>query len=168
MTDARLTRRGLLGGAGAAAAASALPSAASAKPRQSVEIVVGGQWVGPLPNEPATASVPTQAVYRPQARIYKLARKMGIGTFKTYNKGQYVDYSSVTGLTRYSSSTRIPTDPGTANAAKALYEFNQMAAQVPLDAPYTAANAALWDGQTVETWMRENLDPPNQSPYSPS
>jgi len=215
MTDARLTRRGLLGGAGAAAAASALPSAASAKPRQSVEVVVvggglagltaawllhragvdvqllearnrvggrtlnhhlgggrvievGGQWVGPLPNEPATASVPTQAVYRPQARIYKLARKMGIGTFKTYNKGQYVDYSSVTGLTRYSSSTRIPTDPGTANAAKALYEFNQMAAQVPLDAPYTAANAALWDGQTVETWMRENLDPPNQSPYSPS
>jgi monoamine oxidase len=219
MADTRLTRRGLIGGAGAVAAATAVPSAARAarrgKPpsrsRRAADVVVvgaglagltaawqlhraglnvrvleardrvggrtlnhhlgggkvievGGQWVGPLPNEPATASVPTQAVYRPQARVYNLARQLGIGTFKTYNQGDYVDYSSVTGLTRYSSSTRIPTDPGTGNAAQALYELNQMAAQVPVDAPYTAANAALWDGQTVETWIREKLTPPDQPP----
>ena len=129
-------------------------------------IEVGGQWVGPLPSEPATATVPTEAVYRPQSRIYGLARELGIGTFKTYNTGDYIDYSAVTGLTRYSSSTRVPTDPGTANAGAALADLNRMAAQVPVDAPYTAANAALWDGQTVETWIRQNLSPPNQSPTS--
>jgi monoamine oxidase len=129
-------------------------------------IEVGGQWVGPLPGEPATASVPIQAVYRPQARVYSLARQLGIGTFKTYNRGDYVDYSRVTGLTRYSSSSRIPTDPGTANAGQALYELNRMAAQVPVQAPYTAADAAQWDGQTVETWMRENLVPAGQPPDS--
>ena len=53
------------------------------------EIEMGGQYVGPIPNEPATASVPTQAVYRPQARIFGLAAELGIGTFKTYNNGDY-------------------------------------------------------------------------------
>jgi monoamine oxidase len=131
-------------------------------------IEVGGQWLGPLPNEPATATVPTQAVYQPQARLFNLAREMGIGTFKTYNNGDYIDYSSVTGLSRYSSSTRIPIDPGTANAGQAVYQLNQMAAQVPVDAPYTAADAALWDGQTLETWIRQNLTPPGQPPESSS
>jgi monoamine oxidase len=131
-------------------------------------IEVGGQWVGPLPSEPATSSVPGQAVYRPQARVYALAAELGIGTFKTYNSGDYIDYSTVTGRTRYASSTRIPTDPGTSNAALALSKFNQMARQVPLDAPYQAPQAALWDGQTVETWMRENLVPNGEPPGSPS
>jgi monoamine oxidase len=129
-------------------------------------IEVGGQWVGPLPKEPATATVPTQAVYWPQAKVYQLAQSMGIGTFKTYNVGDYIDYSSVSGVSRYSSSTRIPTDPGTLNAGQALADVNQMAATIPLDAPYDAPNAPLWDGQTVETWIRQNLTPPNQAPNS--
>jgi len=127
-------------------------------------IEVGGQWVGPLPGEPATASVPTQAVYWPQAEVYQLARSLGIGTYKTYNAGDYVDYSTVTGRTTYASSTRIPTDPGTANAGYGLYQLNEMAKQVPTDAPYTAASAALWDSMTFETWMRQNLQPANQAP----
>jgi monoamine oxidase len=129
-------------------------------------IEVGGQWVGPLPGEPATATVPTQAVAQPQARIYGMARSLGIGTFKTYNNGDYVDYTSATGLTRYSSSGRIPLDAGAANAGLALSELDAMATQVPLDAPWEAPQAALWDGQTVETWIRENLLPAGQPPNS--
>jgi monoamine oxidase len=222
MSEQKLTRRTVIGAAGAAAAAGVVPASASAaKPdlarrsrsKRSYDVVVvgaglaglsaawlleraglhvhvlearnrvggrtlnhplgggkvievGGQWVGPLPDEPATATVPTQAVYQPQTRIFNLAEQMGIGTFKTYNDGDYIDYSSVTGLTRYSSSTRIPIDPGAANAGQAVYELNRMAATVPVDAPYNAANAALWDGQTVETWIRENLAPPDQPPTS--
>jgi monoamine oxidase len=129
-------------------------------------IEVGGQWVGPLPHEPASATFPQQAVYWPQAKVYTLARHFGVKTFKTYNQGEYVDYSSESGLSRYSSSTRIPTDPGTTNAGQALFELNNMAKQVPLDAPYRAGNAELWDSQTVETWMRQNLNPQNQPPGS--
>src|SRR5205085_3182004 len=108
-------------------------------------IEVGGQWVGPLPGEPAKASVPTQAKYWPQAHVFKLAKSLGIGTYKTYNQGQYVDYSSVNGRTTYSSSTRIPSDPGTANAGEAIYKLNQMAAQVNLRAPYRSPQAEAWD-----------------------
>jgi monoamine oxidase len=129
-------------------------------------IEVGGQWVGPLPGEPATATFPQQAVYKPQERVYALAQALGVGTYKTYNNGEYVDYSSTTGRTTYASSTRIPSDPGTANAGNALLQLNEMAKQVPTDAPYSAASAEEWDSQTFETWMRENLQPRNQAPSS--
>jgi len=127
-------------------------------------VEMGGQFVGPLPSQPATASFPNQAVYNPQDRVYNLAKSLGIGTFSAYNKGDYINYTRQTGVVRYSSSTRIPPDPSTHNAGYALFQLNQMARQVPKDAPWTASNAALWDGMTVETWMRENLVPPNQPP----
>ena len=131
-------------------------------------IEVGGQWIGPLPGEPATATVPTQAVYRPQDHLYALAKSLGVGTYKTYNSGDYVDYSSVTGRTTYSSATRIPTDPGAANAGYGLYQLNEMAKQVSTDAPWEASNAEQWDSQTLETWIRQNLQPPGQAPGAPT
>lgn len=224
MAEARVTRRGLIGGAGAGAALVSLPglvrpgSAQARSVPHSADVVViggglagltaartiaetgrsvvvlearhrvggrtlnhhlgpqgfpgrvievGGQWVGPLPGEPATASVPTQAVYWPQSHVYKLAKALGIGTYKTYNKGDYIDYSSVNGRSRYASSTRIPTDPGTANAGLAIYKLNQMAKQINRSAPYRSPNAEQWDSQTFETWMQQNLAPPNGSPSSP-
>jgi monoamine oxidase len=127
-------------------------------------IEVGGQWVGPLPSEPATATIPSQAVYRPQDQVYALARSLGIATYKTYNAGNYVDYSKVSGRTTFPGASRLPVDPGTPNAGQGLVAFNNMAKQVPVDAPWTAAQAELWDSQTVETWMRANLNPSGQPP----
>ncbi|HWC37446.1 MAG TPA: FAD-dependent oxidoreductase, partial [Acidimicrobiales bacterium] len=132
--------------------------AANGFPGRVVEM--GGQFVGPLPNEPATASVPTQAVYWPQSRIYGLAAELGIGTFKTYNAGDYLNYLRGIGATRYNSSTRIPPDPSAANAGLALGLLNQMARQVDPAAPWTAPNATDWDSETVESWMRRTLVPP--------
>jgi len=122
-------------------------------------VEMGGQFVGPLPNEPATASIPGQEVYNPQDRVYNLARQLGIGTYKTYNQGDYLNYQRGQAV-RYSSSTRIPPDLGTANAGIALGILNQMAKQVPRDAPWNAPQAAEWDGETVESWMRRTLVPP--------
>jgi monoamine oxidase len=119
---------------------------------------VGGQWVGPLPGEPATATFPNQAVYRPQDQVYTLAQQLGIGTFATYNQGNYLDYSNGQ-LTQYSSQTRIPSDPSTANAGYAIFNLNQMASTVDTTSPWTNANAEAWDQQSFETWMRENLNP---------
>ncbi|MBJ7608962.1 MAG: FAD-dependent oxidoreductase [Candidatus Dormibacteraeota bacterium] len=121
-------------------------------------IEVGGQWVGPLPGEPATATVPAQAVYKPQSRIYALAKQVGIGTFKTYNSGKYVDFSNGN-RTTYDSSTRIPADLSAPNAGLGLGLLNQMAAQIDTNAPYNHPKALQWDQQSVETWMRENLPP---------
>ncbi len=131
-------------------------------------IEVGGQWIGPLPGERPVASVPTQATRWPQAHLFKLAKSLGIATYKTYNSGQYVNYSSVSGRTTYSGSSRIRADPGTSNAGEALYKLNQMAKQINRDAPYRSPNAETWDSQTFETWMKQNLQPPGKAPGSPA
>ncbi|WP_394838188.1 FAD-dependent oxidoreductase [Pendulispora rubella] len=112
-------------------------------------IELGGQFVGPLPGQGPW----------PQDKIYNLAAEFGIGTFKTYNEGNYVNYGQ--GLrTTYSSASRVPLDLGTPNLIIALTAFNALAKQVPLDAPWDAPKAAEWDSMTVESWMRSSLLPP--------
>jgi monoamine oxidase len=118
-------------------------------------IDLGGQWVGPLPGDAPLA----------QDRIIALASAVGVGTFKTYDIGKYVDYNSGS-ANQYSG--RIPANPSTANAGAAEVLLENMAKQVPADAPYNAPQALAWDSMTFETWMRENLVPPNQPPDGPT
>jgi monoamine oxidase len=139
--------------------------AANGFPGRVVEM--GGQFVGPLPGEPATASIPTQAVANPQDRVLALAKELGIGTFPTYNAGNYLNFVQGQSIP-YSSSTRIPPDPSTVNSGVALGLLNQMARQVPRDAPWSAPRAREWDAETVESWMRRTLQPPGQSPDAPT
>jgi monoamine oxidase len=112
------------------------------------EIVeVGGQWIGPT-----------------QDRLAALASSLGVETFKTYNDGNNVYYRNGT-LTPYSASGplgAIPPDPsGVGDAATAIQKMDSMAATVPLEEPWTAPNAAEWDGQTFETWKQANTTTPS-------
>jgi monoamine oxidase len=105
-------------------------------------VEVGGQWVGPTQN-----------------RLLALAKELGVATFKTYNAGDYLYYKGGT-KTRYSAEGPlgpIPPDPeAVADLATALVKLNEMANGVPIDAPWKAASAAEWDGQTFETWKLAN------------
>ncbi|MGZ6643175.1 MAG: flavin monoamine oxidase family protein, partial [Solirubrobacteraceae bacterium] len=51
----------------------------------------------------------------------------------------------------------MPPDTGAAEAEKAIVQLDQMAATIPLDAPWTAPNAVEWDSQTFETWKQNNV-----------
>lgn len=113
---------------------------------------LGGQWIGPLPD---------QGSPNPQARMFELARRLRVATFKTYDQGDYLDYSNGQ-LVRYSE--RIPPNAGTANAGFALERLDMMAADVPPRAPWEAPEAGNWDAKSFETWMREELTPPDQPP----
>ena len=119
-----------------------------------VDYDVGGQWLKTEPSQFGWA----------QERITKLAADVGVDTFRTYNEGQNVYYADGT-LSRYDSRGPlgpIPPDPtGVPDAAKAIVQINEMAQQVPLDAPWEAANAPEWDGQTFETWKQANAVTPN-------
>jgi monoamine oxidase len=82
---------------------------------------------------------------------------MGVGTFPTYDTGEDIFVAGGRPL-RYSDSglTGIaPPDPeilvGLATVVTAL---DSMSTSVPVAAPWTAANAAAWDGETLESWLK--------------
>jgi monoamine oxidase len=113
-------------------------------------VEVGGQWIGPT-----------------QDRIAALARELGVATFPTFNRGRDVMVMGGRRAT-YSEFQRVRPkllrDLSRAISPLALADFEQararldrMARQVPLEAPWEAPKARLWDGQTFATWVRRNL-----------
>jgi monoamine oxidase len=112
-------------------------------------VEVGGQWIGPT-----------------QDKIAALATGLGVGTFPTYDEGREV--LEVGGKrTTYSDFDRVRPellrDLSRAISPLALIDFEQararldrMAKRVPLEAPWEAQKARLWDGQTFATWVRRN------------
>ncbi|HEU4706661.1 MAG TPA: flavin monoamine oxidase family protein [Solirubrobacterales bacterium] len=112
-------------------------------------VEIGGQWIGPT-----------------QERIAALARELGVATFPTYDEGREV--MEMGGKrTTFSDFERVRPellrDLSRAISPLALADFEQararldrMARQVPLEAPWEAPKARLWDGQTFATWVRRN------------
>jgi monoamine oxidase len=104
---------------------------------------IGGTFVGPT-----------------QDRIYALIAELGLGTFPTYNTGQTT--SVFHGRKAYFSNNdpltflNISLDGG-ADVLPALLTVQNMANQVPVEAPWTAPNAVAWDSQTLYTWAQQNL-----------
>ncbi|MEU5042283.1 flavin monoamine oxidase family protein [Streptomyces griseorubiginosus] len=103
----------------------------------------GGEFIGPT-----------------QDRIKALADSLGVGTFATYNTGNNLLYKDGK-KTPYATDGLLGSVPpidaaGLANAAIVQASLDDMAKQVPLDAPWTAPKADEWDRQTFETWLRAN------------
>lgn len=103
-------------------------------------IEAGGAFIGPT-----------------QDHIKALAAELGIGTFKEYVEGNNVYVSSNPLLGRQEFKGTVPPDPTILlDAALALTRLNDMAAQVPVDAPWTHPKAAQWDAITLGQWIRGN------------
>lgn len=102
----------------------------------------GGTFVGPT-----------------QDRVIALADTLGIGRFNTYDEGEnvyYVDGQRST-FSDTSPTGSAPLDPTIlADLATVVAKLDDMASRVPVDAPWQAANAAEYDGQTLETFLRDN------------
>jgi monoamine oxidase len=94
-----------------------------------------------------------------QDRIQALGSAVGVGTFPTYNTGNNVFWANGRRL-EYANDTPLgtaPPDPVVApDIATAVTLLDQMALSVPVDKPWTAPNAAEWDRQTLDTWLRDN------------
>jgi monoamine oxidase len=95
-----------------------------------------------------------------QDHIAKLASDLGVGTFPTYDTGDDVYIADGGAPLRYSDSgaTGIaPPDPVIlVDLATVVTRLDSMSREVPVAAPWTAANARAWDGQTLETWIEAN------------
>ena len=111
------------------------------------ETEIGAEFIGPTQN-----------------RIARLARKLDVRTFDTYNEGQnlYVKDGMRTPYDSTGPLGPIPPDPtGVPDAATAIAKLNQMASEVPVDEPWKADRAEEWDSQTFETWKQDNTTTPN-------
>ena len=101
-------------------------------------VEVGGQWVGPG-----------------QDRILARAKTLGVKTFKTYVKGaQLLRYQGQ--VTRFNGLIPPLPSADASDFNNLLAKVVQLTATVPLDRPWTAANAAELDSQTVETFKLAN------------
>jgi monoamine oxidase len=102
----------------------------------------GGTFVGPT-----------------QGHMLNLMDAYKIDKFDTYNTGNNVYISGGNKMT-YSDTGptgTAPPDPAiTADLAQIVTRMDDMSTQVPVDAPWQAASAADWDGQTLETWVKAN------------
>ena len=94
-----------------------------------------------------------------QDRIAALANEFHVKTFPTFDTGDNV-YIRDGNRTTYSDlgiTGTAPPDPVTLpDLAKVVLMLDHMSTQVPVDAPWTAANAASWDAQTLQSFIEAN------------
>jgi monoamine oxidase len=92
-------------------------------------------------------------------RIAALARAVGVPTFKTYNTGADISLFSAQRGT-YPATPGIPTDPDITTIIDPVLRLDQLAAEVPVAAPWTARRALEFDRQTLEDYKRANISNP--------
>ena len=101
-------------------------------------VEMGGQWAGPT-----------------QDRLLALAAELGVTTFPTFDTGKKVLHFNGKRGTYEGTIPRI--NPLVlADIGRAQARLEAMARKVPTHAPWTAARAEQWDGQTFGSWIRRN------------
>ncbi len=96
---------------------------------------VGGTWIGPGHDA-----------------AYALAREMGVGTYRTWTRGDHV-FVTARGVRRYRGIVPPINPIALAGLALGMAKLNAMARRVPLDQPWTAPRAANWDARTIGDWV---------------
>lgn len=102
----------------------------------------GGQWIGPN-----------------QRHLQALADELGVATFPTYTAGEAVEWRDGA---RHTYTGLIPTSDHAAAAegVAAILDLDLAAQEIPLEAPWEAADAAALDGQTLGSWLDANVEAP--------
>jgi monoamine oxidase len=101
---------------------------------------LGGEWAGPG-----------------QDVVLGLAKELGVAIFDAYSDGNGVYYNAQGDLQTYNGDIPPASPVSLVVLEAAILEFNQMAASVPADKPWTAPQAGTWDQETIQTWVNQNL-----------
>jgi monoamine oxidase len=105
---------------------------------------LGGTFIGPTQNH-----------------IAALVKELGIATFPTYNAGNNVFIRSDGRREEFASNTPVfgtaPADPEiAADVLAVVARLDSMAAELDVKQPWAHPNAALWDSQTLDSFVRQN------------
>jgi monoamine oxidase len=84
--------------------------------------------------------------------IFRLAREMGVSTYKTWVKGAHLLIGEGT-TRRYTGLIPRISPAAVLRIALAQNRIDRMAKRVPLEAPWTAKDAAEWDSRSVAWWL---------------
>jgi len=94
-----------------------------------------------------------------QDRIQALAAEVGVDLFPTYNEGN--DVLIVEGRrSLYPAATGVSDDPDFLAAIAAIGPLDEMAAEVPVAAPWKAPRASEWDAQTLAHFRDQQVTTP--------
>jgi monoamine oxidase len=94
-----------------------------------------------------------------QDRIAQLAREFGVGTFPTYDTGDnvYVRDGSRSTYSDTGPTGTAPLDPVILpDLTLVVGQLDQMATEVDVNSPWTTANAASWDAQTLQSFIESH------------
>jgi monoamine oxidase len=91
-------------------------------------------------------------------RMHALAKEMGVSVFPTHVKG---DNILATGgkVRRYRGDIPKISPIALVSAAQAISRMNAMAKTVPVDAPWDAPKAGVWDAQSCRSWLNATRVP---------
>jgi monoamine oxidase len=105
---------------------------------------LGGTFIGPT-----------------QDHVAALVKELGIPTFPTYNTGNNVFIRSDGRRETFASNTPVfgtaPSDPEIApDIVAVVAQLDSMASEIDVKQPWAHPNAATWDSQTLDSWVRQN------------
>jgi len=98
----------------------------------------GGGWLGPH-----------------NTAMFGLADEMGVATYKTWVKGAHLLIDGER-TRRYTGLIPKISPLAVLSLAVAQTRLNRMAKKLPLDAPWTAKQAAEWDSRSVAWWLERS------------
>ncbi|MGQ9658000.1 MAG: flavin monoamine oxidase family protein, partial [Fimbriimonadales bacterium] len=91
-----------------------------------------------------------------QDRAEALARELGLRLCPTYTEGESL--ALIGGrLQRYAGSVPKLGVMALLDFGSAVAKLDRMAKQVPLDAPWEAPHAAVWDSETLASWAQRTM-----------
>lgn len=102
-------------------------------------VELGGQWVGPT-----------------QDAVLGLAEELNLGTFPTYEAGEHL-MGTDGGIRRWEGETFGLDEETLIDVSATQAALEELAAAVPLDAPWDAPGASALDAQTLESWLMANV-----------
>lgn len=115
----------------------------------------GGTFVGPT-----------------QDRLLALSRALGVHTFDTYQRGNDLFVNRQGRMALSASSPFAPAPLNQPAVADDLVEvvaaLDELSTSVPVEAPWTAANARSWDAQTFQSWINSTHPTPQFAAVVPA
>jgi monoamine oxidase len=102
-------------------------------------VEIGGEFVGPTQNY-----------------TLGLTKELGVGTFPAYQDLNSAYINSNNQVSYYNGSIPPAGATGLVDLALLVTKIDTLAAQVPVDAPWTWSHASEYDSQSADTWIRAN------------